>query len=362
MSTSWVDTAIKLKKAGVSWANISEELYKVTGERHATEKIRGQLRRKMPRDNPPEPEDLHNEVYRLITRGQTSLAALSERLDRSASTVMGLIEDLKEQGYRIDENESGYYLQKDPVEENMVHQEDVKGDTFRFGLTSDTHLCSKYQQLSYLNHFYDLCCKQGIETVFHTGDILDGEGIYKGHQYEIFMNGSDDQVEYTINHYPERPGITTKFITGNHDLCYYKKQGQDVGRQIEQKRSDMVYLGQLAAYVDIAPGVNIYLLHPDGGPSYATSYRAQKIAAGFTGGEKPSIMALGHWHKNLYLFERNIHIFCTMCFQAQTPYLKRKGLSPEVGGYLVEMKIADGEVAEVTSTLVPFYRTLEKDY
>ena len=45
-SSDWVDIAIRLKNEGVSWTKLPEALYKITGERHTYDEIRGRLRRK----------------------------------------------------------------------------------------------------------------------------------------------------------------------------------------------------------------------------------------------------------------------------------------------------------------------------
>lgn len=198
--------------------------------------------------------------------------------------------------------------------------------------------------------------------MFHTGDILDGEGLYRGHMYEVFKIGVDEQVNYVVKNYPFREGVETEFITGNHDLVYFKKIGKDVGVAIAEKRPDLVYLGQFAAYVEIFDGVYLYLLHPDGGGAYAISYKVQKIIEGFSGGSKPNIMAVGHWHQSEYIFERNVHAIQTASFQGQTPFLKRKGLMPKLGFWIVEMSCEPGEIKSINIEFIPFYKEVVNDY
>ncbi len=63
---------------------------------------------------------------------------------------------------------------------------------------------------------------------------------------------------------------------------------------------------------------------------------------------------------------RNVMVIQMPCFEAQTPYLKRKGLYPEVGGVVIEMVVDDeGEKVGLASfkvEFVPFYVPIEKDY
>jgi len=82
-------------------------------------------------------------------------------------------------------------------------------------------------------------------------------------------------------------------------------------------------------------GVILRLFHPGGGTAYALSYHPQKWAESLSGGEKPHIALIGHYHKTEYLFYRNIHIYQGGTFQMQTPYMRRKKLSAHLGGWVV---------------------------
>ena len=72
---------------------------------------------------------------------------------------------------------------------------------------------------------------------------------------------------------------------------------------------------------------------------------------------------LGHWHQIEYLFERNIHIIQAGCFEGQSPYLKRKGIMPKIGGWIIEIHIdRKGTVSRFKSELVSFFEPLKDDY
>ena len=51
-----------------------------------------------------------------------------------------------------------------------------RGDTVRFAVVSDTHICSRQQQMSHLHSFYRLCSEREIDTVFNPGDLSEGNG------------------------------------------------------------------------------------------------------------------------------------------------------------------------------------------
>jgi len=203
------------------------------------------------------------------------------------------------------------------------------GKTLKFGVVSDTHLCSKHQQVSELKTAYKVFDKEKVEFVVHAGDITEGNGNhYPGQIQELFLYTFDDQVRYVITEYPVlKNGKPTYFITGDHDLDWYKMGGRDIGEAITDKRPDMIYCGQVGAYLTINGGRKfIYLHHPRGGAAYAKSYKAQKWIEAVSPDNKPQIYINGHYHSIcMYGFFRNVHWLATGCLQSQTPFLTAQG-------------------------------------
>lgn len=293
---------------------------------------------------------------------------ICDKFSLSEEKVNDLLADISENdGITIDSFAGMLKLGQTPAPEDYVHlhkSNSWRGNVVRFGVISDTHLCSKYCQIESLHKYYDILEEEEIDTVYNAGDLMDGEGVYEGQIYELDVIGSDNQVEYTVDNYPRRKGITTYFITGNHDLKYFKKQARDVGKSVARERDDMIYLGQLGAYVDLS-GKSVdyreipnrpfmYLIHPDGGLPYAASYRSQVLARGFTEISKPDIMIVGHLHTSGYFIDRGIHIIQAGSFQDQTLYIKRKGIFPQIGGWIVEIGITGSEISSVTTTFKLF--------
>ena len=87
--------------------------------------------------------------------------------------------------------------------------------------------------------------------------------------------------------------------------------------------------------------ITLRLLHPGKGTAYALSYQPQKWAESISGGDKPSIAALGHYHKIEQLFYRNIHIFQTGTFEEQTPFMQRKNIAAMLGGWILKVNELD---------------------
>lgn len=252
------------------------------------------------------------------------------------------------------------------IQNQVPNHVDAKWDgtkTIKFAAISDTHIGSKYTQLTYLHEFYDLCEKEGIKDIYHAGDLTEGLKMRVGHEFELYEVSADDMRDDVIKNYPKRPGITTHFITGNHDASIYKQIGYDIGQAIADARPDMNYLGKDCAVVDLTPNCNIELRHPWDGMSYALSYKPQKMIEAMESDSKPKILFIGHYHKALYLFYRNVHCFLGGCFQAQTPFERGKNIAAHMGGWIIELEVdSEGTIQSITHKFVPFYKSIKDDW
>ena len=224
-----------------------------------------------------------------------------------------------------------------------------------FGIVSDTHLCSTHEKLSELHTHYAICKKQGVKIVFHAGDLVAGWGMYHGQPNEVKVFGATSQAKYVIDNYPKVDGIVTYFITGNHDLSWWKESGVDIGVLVAEKRPDMIYLGQCFGEVKIN-NAKFRLLHPDGGSAYAISYKGQKIVESLASGTKPDVLIIGHYHTANYFYHRLVHVLNAGCFEGQTLYLIRKNLNPAVGGYICEIRFGKKDrVVAFQPTFIPYF-------
>lgn len=249
-------------------------------------------------------------------------------------------------------------------QEPTVHNPKWNGTTvLKFAIIGDTQLGSKYAQISHLKNFYELCASEGIKDVYHTGDVTDGLKMRSGHEYELYKTSADDMVQDVIENYPKIEGITTHFITGNHDASIYKQVGYDIGNTITEKRPDMKYLGRDCALIFLTPNCKLELRHPWDGTAYALSYKPQKMIEAMESDSKPNILAIGHYHKAEYLFYRNVHCLQTGCFQGQTPYTRGKGISVHMGGWIVTIHVdKNGTITRFGSEFIPYYSSIKDDY
>lgn len=361
----WQDKAAELKlDKGVSWKNLPEELEKIYKRPFTYDQARNAVRRH-PRykQRNQSIEDIHSIILDALKK-KHDIESLTDKTGATPRLVKAAIEDLRDEGYLIDEFDGFYKLNRNIVPKENKVEEDWQGNKIiRFGVVSDTHLCSKWQQLTHLNTMYDIFEKEGIETVYHTGDLTEGVNMRRGHEYEVFKHGVDAQTDYVIKNYPKRKGIVTKFITGNHDHSGIKAAGHDIGYPIQNARDDMIYLGMSNAKINLTPNCVLEINHPLDGAAYALSYALQKRIDAMSGGEKPNILFDGHHHKAIYLFYRNIHGYEAGTFQAQTSWMRGKRLPAHMGGWIIEIHVDDeGSIRSCTSTFYPFYKAIENDY
>ena len=236
----------------------------------------------------------------------------------------------------------------------------------KFGAIGDTHLCSKQERLAELADMYRIFAANGVKTVLHTGNYIDGESRFNRH--ELKVHGMDAQLQYLGEHYPEVSGITTFMVSGDdHEGWFAQREGVDIGFYAQKVlerggRADLRDLGYMEAFVPLRHGVSgkeamIHVCHPGGGSAYAVSYTMQKQIEAYEGGEKPAIALAGHYHKAEHLEMRNVHGFQTGCFQDQTTFMRKKKLIATIGGWLlwVRQNPETGAVEEVVSYFKSYF-------
>lgn len=243
---------------------------------------------------------------------------------------------------------------RNPPSGRIHHHEWGKGRRL-IGLMGDTHIGSKYCDYDVLNDVYRRFKAEGVEAVYHCGDMTEGYNRRKGQAFECDLHGADEQVRGVVERYP-KIGVTTHFITGDHDSWHMDNGGVDVGKAIRLQRPDMDYLGAMSATVKLGKNTTLMLMHPASGTAYAISYKPQKIVEALSGGEKPNILAIGHYHKSEYLFYRNVHVFQSGCIQRQTSFMKRMNLSAHVSAWILDISIDKrGTIDKLKQTVLPYY-------
>lgn len=272
-----------------------------------------------------------------------SVEDLADHADVSPRKVREALDRLGVDGYRVAEEENRVVLRRVPPPSANVHKALFKGSVYRYGVVSDTHLGSKHEQLDALNMAYDVLADEGITDVYHPGDLVCGYGIFPGQNNEVHKHTYEDQVAYATANYPQRKGIVTKLIGGNHDLeGAWGKAGANPCVAVCNQRPDIEYLGDYNATIELEQGTRIQLLHPKGSMGYAMDYKARKLVEGYEGGRKPNVLLSGHFHRIGWIVARSVHVLFSGCFEAGGSFGPRLGLpDPVVGFYVVEMTVAD---------------------
>jgi hypothetical protein len=232
-----------------------------------------------------------------------------------------------------------------------------------FGFVADNHLGSKYERLDILEDLYDRFQAAGVTTVYQGGNILDGECRYN--KFDIYVHGVNDQVGNLVAKYPQRKGITTHFVTGDdHEGWYVQREHINIGEVIESMankagRKDLVHLGYMERDITLqqADGAAVLrVIHAGGGSAYAHSYTAQKYAESLQGGEKPSIVLVGHFHKYNHSYPREIHMIQGGCTEDQTPFMRKRKLQAMTGGVILWVKQAsNGVIRSVKVEWIPYF-------
>lgn len=263
--------------------------------------------------------------------------------------------------------EDNSWLKLEQARDQFIDLTPFYGRKLKFGFVSDTHLCSKHQQITFLKTAYKIFDREKVEFVVHCGDLSEGNGNhYAGQIQELFLYTFDDQVRYIISELPSlKSHKPTYFITGDHDLDWYKQGGRDIGEAVADKRDDYIYCGSTGAYLVLPNGKKFaYLHHPRGGCAYAKSYRAQKWIEAVASDNKPQIYLNGHYHSIcMYGFIRNVHWLSTGCLQSQTPFLTAQGTEVINAFCVVTICLDDkGSIVKLLPDYHYFYIPNKNDY
>ncbi len=238
------------------------------------------------------------------------------------------------------------------------------GREARIGLVSDSHFGSLWERLDLVKKAYAIMHRLGIKTVLHAGDVMEGTKMRPGHEFELALVGSDAQEEHVRNEWPEYKGMKTHFILGSHDLSFFKNTGHNPGKAIERKdlrflRKQSMSKHGICAQFPIKVGgtkIIIEMVHPAGGTAYALSHQPQKYVESLSGGTKPHLVIMGHYHKMLFAPQyRNVDVILPGCLQSQTDWMRSKRLAAMLGFVIIHIRATKVGLASVGAEFTHFY-------
>lgn len=347
------------KAQGYTWAEIAEQFYAKTGLL-TTKEWRTLSENAYRRYIPQGERDK-------ITATSSKALVRTKSVKTQGSRAEALAQRVADKETERAEKERIKQVKREFSEPNTMpstYEADYIGaDHLRIGIISDTHFGSKWTQYSSLRNFYEVCGAAGVTDIYHAGDLDDGsDKMHVGVVYEHHVVGGDAHIDNIVANYPHIDGITTHFITGNHDASFGKAAGINIGLLISERRQDMHYLGRDIAHVQLTPNCKLELRHPGDGSAYALSYKLQKLVETYDWDDHPSIVVAGHYHKYVTLYHRGILLMHPGCFQGLTDYMRAKLGYAAIGGVILDIALdADGRMVAATPTWVP-YREIKDDY
>lgn len=268
--------------------------------------------------------------------------------------------------YNLTESELDAILQsgrgKKPI---SVPHLDISDKHFRYGYFGDAHIGHSRFHEELWDKMVRLFKQESVDFIVDAGDHLEGMSNRPGHVYELATVeengysgiGYKNQMAKAVELFNQLP-VKTYGIDGNHDAWYFKPQnmGVVVGEGLEEKVENYTHIGQMEGDIEAAPGIIIKLYHPNDGTAYADSYKLQKFIESLTGGEKPSIVHSGHYHKSIYLFRRNIHGFESATLCGQTEFMRGKKIPAHIGFGIVDVYVdKNGGIDRLRHEFVPYY-------
>jgi predicted phosphodiesterase len=300
-------------------------------------------------------------IHRMLKSRSMTVGEISRTLNPptgvSKEYVYSVLQSLREKGFSVAVDEARKQATLDidvePQPAAPLELEPLYKHKITIGAISDTHFGSKYQQPTLVQTAYQIFDEEKVDFVLHLGDLVEGMRLYRGQDQEIFLHAADEQAAYVLNNYPYRKDYKTYIISGSHDLVFKKLAGFDIVNYVCGQRDDLVYKGEHGAHTFKMKNLTFDVLHPSGGVPYAKSYRLQKVIEGALGDIisrlratkdltlLPQFMLMGHLHIMNYTPHIGVDGFMVPCLQTQTPYLKAKGLMPELGILIIHVECDD---------------------
>jgi len=289
----------------------------------------------------------------------------------SKNDLNKLINNCRKNGYEIHLDNNNIILSttnaRDPEKIEQISDSEII-----FGVISDPHFGSKSCQLTAINEFCEIMKKKGVKHIFCPGDLVAGFDVYPGQIHDVYTISAKEQEDTTLVNLPV--GFEWYILGGNHDYSFIKKGGYNIISVLSLKRKDIHYIGFDSADVPILRNVDLKLFHPSGGVPYSFSYRLQKSMEQITMSElqsivwnvkeKPTVRFVLAGHLHIQVQSMFGSIWGAQCgtFEGQTNYLKRKGLVPTIGGWIVKASLGSNGLLRNFESKFYLFNEIEDDW
>jgi hypothetical protein len=231
----------------------------------------------------------------------------------------------------------------------------------KFGVFTDIHIGHKDYRPDVLRKMIADGERFGIEFWLNAGDTIEGMSGREGHIYELDHIGYSAQMDFFAKEFSLFKNTVYSIEAQDSHSGWYRNKGNmglSIGEELDARAEHYKFIGYDEQDIEFSNGLKIRLRHPGGGTAYAVSYKLQKYVESISGGDKPSILIHGHFHKSMYMLYRNIHCFEGGCICNQTPFMKKIGTPAMVGYWLLDVTMYTGKefgIERINHTFVPFY-------
>jgi len=250
-------------------------------------------------------------------------------------------------------------------------------DPVSIAFTSDIHMGStKFLEkewdsmVEWLNSDHHVA--NNIKYLVLSGDVVDGVGVYPGHEKNITMECVYDQYEYCARKLDELPEHMTPIILpGNHDAVRPAEPQPVLEPLIQQRFNSAVHVGN-PARVNLS-GIDVLSYHGKGiddmvprmahvtyeAPAEAMKEMLRKRHLAPMWGERnalspeeedqmvirerPDVFVTGHTHAHQMEMYRGMPLIVSSTFQGETDFMKMLGYKPKMG-YLSVYNIQNREM------------------
>ena len=344
---------------------------------------------RLDKDAPGADNPEHYSLYKYLRDEPKSLRSICDKFELPPKRIRALLQDMKQEAYNIVETDGGAIIPTKAFPKVLtpdISIADLLGsERYDIGLISDLHCGGDKSQPTEFNRFIRYANERhGVTEFFYHGDWSCGIYGYRGHEVDqipaarplsrpLAHLAVERQVQLAESYFPHLDGVTYHMLGGNHDWWHVVNVGVDGLRRLCNRRSDMHYLGYDMAPIALTDKTYMRMWHPTGGTAYAKSYRVQKaieseslesLKEAMRKEDSPhvSIITAGHLHQSVWVPSHPIYGALVPCYEGQTNYLKRKKLSPDIGGVIMRFNFDDGgRIAHIGFDYVPG-REIKEDW
>lgn len=296
-------------------------------------------------------KELLNKLKYLIKK-KRPLEYICLELGLQEYEVFNYVDIIQSQGYIIDYVNDVFIMRRGQRKKEIKYNLDDTTTTSLMFI-SDTHLGSRFDRLDLLNELYMQAEDLGINTILHAGDITDGFYPNRPHyDEETKVMGWCQMLDYVLENYPHSDYIKTLFIGGNHDFCFQREFGRDIGEEISKQREDLIYLGDDSAEVDYGK-VKMRLFHGSRKLGCTKDQKMRTYLESLPEEKVPQILLMGHYHNATYMKYKETHCFQVPALIDPTPYANRAGFINEKGAWIANLTInEEGDIIHLESELM----------